>query len=387
MLSTKRLCDFCLSAQLKHQYTPINTARGMEVYVCGHCGLVQSISTKAYPSRPPGSMSADANRSSYRYTKDLISDRHERCFSEFVEFPKLGQVLDVGSNRGAFVRYLRERSPGAMVTAIEPDASITASYSALPGVALQPCRFEHAVLPNNHFDFAYCAHTLEHAASARQMLQGILRALKPNGLLFLAVPNLLFHQDIIEELFIDPHTYHFTFSLLRDFATQMGFTVVYSSEPLEAEVVLLLRKQPDAAQEPAFAPMDQHLAQKTTQDITGYMGTLRRNRAKLKDSAQRLNKAGTTHKVVIWGGGRIFDALVRSGGLDLTKIHLVVDKYLYRYVKQLHGCRLESPDALEGEAPESILVYIASREYADEIQAEASALGITNFIKFGETTL
>jgi hypothetical protein len=86
--------------------------------------------------------------------------------------------------------------------------------------------------------------------------------------------------------------------------------------------------------------------------------------------------------VVIWGGGRIFDALVRFGELDMSKVYLVVDKYLHRYVDTLHGCRLTSPDTLRQEAPETLLLYIASRDYADEIQTEASAMGITSFIRF-----
>lgn len=379
-------CDFCASTQLDHVYTPINSARGMEVYVCSHCGLVQSFSTIAYQSRPPGSMSADADRSSYRYTKDVISDRYDECFAQCVDFTKIGRVLDVGSNRGAFVKHVEANFPGKQITCVEPDATITGAYFTLPNVSVQECRFEHAQLPENHFDFAYCAHTLEHADSAREMLLGIRRALKPGGLLFVAVPNLVFHDDIIEELFIDPHTFHFNFFLLRDFAAQMGFSVEYAGKPKEADLVLLLKKQEADVAQLKFIPVDQALAQEAKKEITYYKENILRNRAALKESVERLNEAAATHKIVIWGGGRIFDAMIRFGSLDLTKIYMVVDKFLSRYVEQLHGCRLDSPDALKNEDPDELLVYIASRNYADEIQAEASALGITHFIQFGKNT-
>ena len=128
MLTTKALCSFCETETLEHVYTPINSARGMEVFICRTCGLVQSISTISYKSRPPGSMSADADRSSYRYTKDVIANRYEECFSMHVDFNLIKTVLDIGSNRGAFVNYLQTNYPGKNIVGIEPDPSVITGY-------------------------------------------------------------------------------------------------------------------------------------------------------------------------------------------------------------------------------------------------------------------
>jgi hypothetical protein len=196
---------------------------------------------------------------------------------------------------------------------------------------------------------------------------------------------LVFHNDVIEEIFIDPHTFHFNFYLLHSFAEQMGFSVEYAGESKEADIVLLLKKREVNVAQLKFSPIDLRFAQETRNEIGYYKENIHRNRVALKDSAERLRVASEKHKVVIWGGGRIFDALVRFGGMDMAHVHMVVDKYLYRYVKQLHGCRLDSPSALENEDIDSILVYIASRDYADEIRAEASAIGITKFIQFGKS--
>jgi SAM-dependent methyltransferase len=384
-LTIKRTCDFCNSTNIDHVYTPIRSARGMEVYVCRHCGLMQSFPTISYQSRPPGSMSADADRSSYRYTKDVVSDRYQKCFTQCVDFTKFENILDVGSNRGAFIKYLEAHYPGKQITGVEPDNSVTGTYSTLPNVSVQECRFEHSLLPENHFDFAYCVHTLEHADSALKMLLGVRRALKPGGLFFVAVPNLVFHNDVIEELFIDPHTFHFNYNLLRSFAFQMGFSVEYAGEPKEADIVLLLRKQDVDVTLLKFSPTDSGLSQETKNEIAYYKENIHHNRKALKNSVERLRVASATYKVVIWGGGRIFDALHRFGGLDLAHVYKVVDKYLFRYVDQLHGCKLESPSVLDQEDLDTIIVYIASRDYANEIRAEASAIGITQFIQFGKS--
>jgi SAM-dependent methyltransferase len=386
-LPASRCCDFCEERRLEHVYTPVRSARGMEVYLCDRCGLVQSISTAVYPSRPMGSMSSDADRSSYRYTKDVISARYEAFFSQPADFSRVERVLDVGSNRGAFIQYMQDRWPGRSITAVEPDASVTGAYADLPNVDLKACRFEHAILPENFFDFSYCAHTLEHSASARGMLLGIRRALKLGGTLFLAVPNLVFHADVIEEVFIDPHTFHFKHALLRDFATSMGFDVAAAGGPKDADVVLLLRKNSAGGSKRTFCPADAKLPDAVRREIVDYRRTLVANRAALKHVVARIHEAAAVRKVVIWGGGRIFDALVRYGGLEPACLYRVVDKYLYRYEDRLHGLKLESPDALKAEDPGSILVYIASRDYADEIQAEAGRMGLSQFMKYGQESV
>ena len=383
-MSIKENCDFCETPTLEHAYTPINSARGMEVFICCRCGLVQSFPTLPYQSRPSGSMSSDADRSSYRYTKDVISDRYDVCFTQFVDFSIINEVLDVGSNRGAFIKYLESRFPGKRIVGIEPDPSVIADYASLPNVSVQTTRFENAELPENYFDFSYCAHTLEHADSAREMLLGIRRALKPGGLLFIAVPSLIFYSDIIEEIFIDPHTHHFDFHLLRDFASQCGFTVEYAGKPSDSDVMLLLRKNFSYVHGWPFSPSKSGHALEAKSGIQRYACNVHQNRLSLKESSRLLNEAGDLYKVVIWGGGRIFDALVRFGGLDMSKVYMVVDKYLHRYVDTLHGCRLSSPDSLSQEVPENLLVYIASRDYADEIREEAVSIGITQFIQFGK---
>ena len=241
-LFIERLCDFCKRAELEFVYTPIRTARGMQVHVCHHCGLLESISTCAYESRPPGSMSADADRSSYRYTKDIVAARYAEIFDSHIDFDDISSVLDVGSNRGAFIRWLEDHYPTRKIVAIEPHPEIIDSYKDLENVEVHNCRFEHADLPESQFDFAFCVHTVEHAQSAREMLVGIRDALKPGGIFFLAVPNIIFYQDVIEEIFIDPHTFHFNFDLLKAFVKSIGFTIEFEGSPVEPDIIFVLKK-------------------------------------------------------------------------------------------------------------------------------------------------
>lgn len=379
----ERPCDFCGHAELEFIYTPIRTARGMKVHVCNKCGLLESISTCDYESRPPGSMSADADRSSYRYTKDIVAARYEEIFDSHITFEKVGNVLDIGSNRGAFIRWLEANYPARKIVAIEPHPEIIDSYIDLDNVEVQNCRFEDANLPASEFDFAFCVHTLEHAKSARQMLTGIRKALNPGGIFFLAVPNIIFYPDIIEEIFIDPHTFHFSFDLLQKFVERIGFTVEYAGSPVEPDIIFVLKKVD--VTEKDLNLLGLLPGKKIKSSVEEYALNITRNRAAMKRAVSTLQDLSQDKKVVVWGGGRIFDALVQFGGLRPENTYLVIDKYLSSYLDEVHGCALKRPDVLNEEDTLDMIVYIASRDYADEIQAEAESYGVSEFIRFGQS--
>jgi SAM-dependent methyltransferase len=384
LLNINRECDFC-GGSTKFVYTPIETKRGMQLNICKTCGLLQSFSTKSYLSRPPGSMSADADRSSFRYTKDLVSDRYLKVFNDWVDFKDINTILDVGSNRGVFINWVTDNYGIKSITAIEPHPDIVESYANISDIDLRNCRFEETQLQNEYYDFAHCIHTLEHAKSAREMLKGVRDSLKIGGIFFLTVPNIIFHNDLIEELFIDPHTYHFSYDLLKRFVTSMGFSVEYSGNSTEADIIFLLKKERGSSlnfTDDAVCNY-RNFPHQVDNNIKLYQSSIVDNRNNLKNSIYLLNKASKTKKIVIWGGGRIFDAMITFGGLNPKDVYMVIDKYLSLYVQEIRGYSLKNPSILnEEDSINSILVYIASRDYADEIKREAESYGVSNFIDF-----
>jgi SAM-dependent methyltransferase len=376
-------CDFCESHNMEHVYDPINSTRGMRVYVCRQCGLVQSISTSAYTSAPPGSMSGDANRSSYRYTKELVFGNYLPLFERYLDFNAFRDVLDIGSNRGIFVDWALTHYPHLHIHAIEPQESVVQSYRDHANVNLEIARFEDVRLKESTYDFVYCVHTLEHSLSASQMVRESYRALKPGGLFFLAVPQtLLFHDDLIEEIFIDPHTFHFDLSIVSEFARQLGFKTVYSTEEKDAEVILILEKV--HAGEGKFVPVNGGAATRNIAKIASYRDTIHANRALLKKIGDRLNDLSNTNALIVWGAGRIFDILVREGKVDTSRIKVVFDKVLYKFIDQAHGCAISQPRPRSDFEEPGVVVFIASREYSAEIKEDAKKLGYDNMISFAD---
>ena len=68
-------CDYCNNA-LKNYYKPINSERGVKVFQCSQCLLLQSKVLKKYKKVTKGSMSFDADRKSIMYTKSRFQDHY-----------------------------------------------------------------------------------------------------------------------------------------------------------------------------------------------------------------------------------------------------------------------------------------------------------------------
>ena len=354
---------------------PIRSKRGMRVYACDSCGLLQSVPTTPYVSRPPGNLSSDADRSSHRYTKTLTNQSYEP-FIRAVPWGPSPRILDVGSNRGVFAQSILSRVPSAELVCIEPDPGMEAEIYDRDEVVLHRRRFEETKLESSSFDFIFCAHTLEHAYSARTMLKEFERLLRPGGTLFLAVPNTLLYDDVIEELFIDPHTFHFEYAILKGFAEAIGFEVRKSSDPADHEIRLLLRKR--------NTPHTNFISLGTSVfDLEGYSALVKSNRKRLQLACRRLERRASRNGLVVWGAGRILDSLFAAGTLSTNRILGVVDSFLHQITPVVRGLQVVAPDSIPPSWLKARLL-VASRDYSEEIRFRATELGFQNIETFLE---
>ena len=376
-------CDFC-SLPLKIDYHPINSKRGAAVSVCDNCGLFQTeYLNKEYKSQPPGSMSCDADRSSFRYTKSLVKNK----YSSYINGSNLGEakeIIDIGSNRGAFISFIEENFNDVKnITAIEPHEESTLTYKDKKNITLKLGRIEYINLKKDFFDFAYCVHTLEHVWSAKKVLLKIFNCLRFGGNFLLSVPKFEPYEDVVEELFIDPHTFHFTEELLKDFILKIGFEIISYSENNDAEIIFLLKKGNKKNNIEDYEPSI-NLKNFSARDLLiEYSRNLKNNRKNLKVMSLRIGDISKHEKVILWGSGRIFDALITIGELKPSENIIVCDTYLSMYVKELRGFKIISPkniNKIDKKAP----VFILSRSYASEIKKEALALGYYKVKTFSE---
>ena len=97
-----------------------------------------------------------------------------------------GYFLDVGCGGGSYLHRLKQR--GWNVYGVEPSAAGTAQARSL-GINVCHGYIEDARFPDGFFDVIRLHHVLEHLTAPQATLREIARILKPDGLVYVTVPN------------------------------------------------------------------------------------------------------------------------------------------------------------------------------------------------------
>jgi SAM-dependent methyltransferase len=360
-------CDLCHAPELIPVYQPAGSTRGLRVYLCLYCGLVQSLPRADRAPRQSAAVSNDADWGNVRYGKGFRTDACLALLRAQTDFAAPLTILDVGSNRGSFARALVAVAPRAELTCVEPDERVAESCAGLARARLIRARIEDAKLPHAAFDVVHSCHTLEHLASPSATLAYHWRVLKPGGLLILDAPDigLIGGEDIVEEWFIDKHLYHFSRVTLRRVLAASGFEIV--AEPDSADPVNLLFAARKSAEHAEPLARNEQEVDAALALLTSYVGTRARNLAALTHVAAEI--AGLAPKrVALWGAGRLFDALVRHGGFNPATLSTLIDTHLRSHVPERHGIALSGPEALTASVPD--VVVVMSRSFSREIARE-----------------
>ncbi|MGD0143582.1 MAG: class I SAM-dependent methyltransferase, partial [Rhizomicrobium sp.] len=195
------LCELCRHDTLEPIYDPERSTRGLKVYLCRHCGLLESLPRIDRAQRAPAAVSGGADWGNVRYGKGFRTGAALSLLKRHADLSADLSLLDVGSNRGSFARAFLETAPAASIVAVEPDERVAQSCAGLDRCELVQARIEDAALETGRFDIVHSCHTIEHLAEPARVLADHWRVLKPGGLLLLDAPNnaILDADDIIEE--------------------------------------------------------------------------------------------------------------------------------------------------------------------------------------------
>ncbi|MBS0276768.1 MAG: class I SAM-dependent methyltransferase [Proteobacteria bacterium] len=364
-------CELCHHETLTQVYEPERSTRGLKIYLCNHCGLVQSLPRVDRAPRRAAAVSGGADWGNVRYGKAFRTDAAMKALSRHARFNGDIALLDVGSNRGSFVKAFLEAAPSAHILALEPDERVADSCKDLERTDLIVSRIEDAALETGRFDIVHSCHTIEHLAHPQDVLADHWRVLKPGGLLVLDAPNIaiLDESDMIEEWFIDKHLYHFSARTLIRMVRAAGFDIVEAPDAKDrANILIVARKSDKAIRAKDDDPLEVSEAMRL---IAAYGATRARNLAALTAAAADIARMAP-RKVAMWGAGRLFDSLVTHGGFEPAMLSALIDKHLKQYVGERHGRALVEPAALAETQPGVVIVM--SRGFAQEIADEAKAL-------------
>lgn len=149
---------------------------------CGHMQLERFPSDAELAGAYAAAASDDyvEEEAGQRVTAREALERIERCVSP-------GKLLDVGCWVGFLMAEARER--GWRVVGIEPSEFASSFARERLGLDVMRTGLLEADLPEAEFDAVVMGDLIEHLVEPREGLEHVRRALRPGGVLYLAVPN------------------------------------------------------------------------------------------------------------------------------------------------------------------------------------------------------
>jgi 2-polyprenyl-3-methyl-5-hydroxy-6-metoxy-1,4-benzoquinol methylase len=138
-----------------------------------------------------------------------------------------GTLLDIGAGTGAFANTMQQN--GWQLTGLEPDETARQVAKNKFGLTLQQAD-ELYQLNANQFDAITMWHVLEHVHDLHGYLEKFGSILKPNGKIFIAVPNYTSgdaatYKEHWAAYDVPRHLYHFSPQSMEQLAASKGFKV------------------------------------------------------------------------------------------------------------------------------------------------------------------
>jgi len=123
-----------------------------------------------------------------------------------------GKLLDIGAGTGAFVQHMQMHGWQAM--GLEPDEKARQRAAETQQVALLPIETLET-MEENSFDAITMWHVLEHVHALPAYLLQLKKIIKPEGVVFIAVPNYTaYDADVYKSYWaaydVPRHLYHFS---------------------------------------------------------------------------------------------------------------------------------------------------------------------------------
>jgi ubiquinone/menaquinone biosynthesis C-methylase UbiE len=236
------ICDYCNSKNTENSYRAETTRRDINVFVCSECDLIQSWPRLSGIYAREISISGGADWGNIRYGKFQSLERSIKFIERYIDLNNYQKFLDIGANRGSFIKFIKNRYPKKTITGIENDKVIfDEELKDLKDVNAINEKFENVKFKEK-FDFIHSSHTLEHLVSASKGMEKMRDIIDQDGVLYLEVPNVaaIEIKDNITEFFIDKHLYHFSQKTLEAYINTYNFDVI-AKEILPTYLCYLLK--------------------------------------------------------------------------------------------------------------------------------------------------
>lgn len=169
-----------------------------------------------------------------------LNARRARFFFRFLEKKSCGKLLDIGCGVGGFLDALHKiNTTEWQFFGLEPskDASAQAKNK---GYSVETAMLSPDVFSPSSFDAISLVSVLEHLPDLQQAVESLSFLLRPGGIVFVEVPNLLEPELSLTGFFSVEHIQHFTPNSLARLLSQHGLVEVIVDSDAEANVIRMV---------------------------------------------------------------------------------------------------------------------------------------------------
>ena len=242
-------CPLCGKKQYREIYKERNV---LGIVKCLSCGLVY---VNPRLKEPEKVYWGDADK--YFNEARLIFEgkaQHHRdsnylCDLKIIcRYKPSGNFLDVGTNMGFFLRNARDR--GWNLYGVEPSPALSEMARKYFGLNVKTAYLQKAGFDGSFFDIITMTDVFEHLPKPEEVLNEVHRILRPDGILFIKVPNGLFNlfkfysarfsgrlknYNIFDSY---EHVVHYSEKTLRLMLEKCGFKVIraFIGRPIQLPV-------------------------------------------------------------------------------------------------------------------------------------------------------
>jgi 2-polyprenyl-3-methyl-5-hydroxy-6-metoxy-1,4-benzoquinol methylase len=232
-------CPACNSSFIKEVLKAKDYTVSNEVFVVWECGNCTLRFTQDVPNAetigPYYQSSAYVSHSDtkeglvnrlYHLVRGITLKSKRNLIEKHTTFQE-GKLLDIGAGTGAFAYTMQQAN--WQVTGLEPDSTARQVAKNKLNLELEPADNIYT-LPSNQFDAITMWHVLEHVHDLHGYLERFAEILKPNGQIFIAVPNYTSgdaatYKEHWAAYDVPRHLYHFSPKSVEMLAASKGFKV------------------------------------------------------------------------------------------------------------------------------------------------------------------
>lgn len=346
------------------------------IAICSDCGSVyvdmeatQSDFDHYYRSEFSKSISyyssfgEETTRLYYRHIYDSIKS--------YINFES--EILDVGCGLGDFSNYLMDIGH-CHVIGIEPSLSCVQNAQKIGVNCLHDDSFSHDSSLKDRFDMIIFSHVLEHILDFKKALINVKSMLKPDGIIYIEVPNASKYCDVSFPpyfFFTYEHILHFSQKTLEDISKSFGMKLIHSDSYLKCNSYhVLYGLFQNGAETSAISYSDE-----TKNAIEKYIYFCR---GKLNSIIHTFEQS--QEELILWGIGASTAQLL-SEAFTKCNIMALVDTNTSRQGVKFHlngkTLPIVHPDVVADTLATIVILPVM---YKDSIIAQINALGYKNRI-------